>query len=164
MYKKGQYVICGVNGICQVEDITTLNLDGVDKTRKYYLLKPVFSNGSTVYKPIDLDEGMRPALSKKQAEELITEIPSIDTIAIADEKTLEKTYKDLIHSSDPKALVSLIKTIHLRKEKRLLKGFKVTALDSRYFKQAEDFLYGELSVALDIPRNEVRDYICERCE
>ncbi len=164
MYKKGQYVICGVNGICQVEDITTLNLDGVDKTRKYYLLKPVFSNGSTVYKPIDLDEGMRPALNRKQAEELITEIPSIDTIAIADEKTLEKTYKDLIHSSDPKALVSLIKTIHLRKEKRLLKGFKVTALDSRYFKQAEDFLYGELSVALDIPRNEVRDYICERCE
>jgi CarD family transcriptional regulator len=107
---------------------------------------------------------MRPALNRQQAEELITEIPSIDTIAIADEKTLEKTYKDLIHSSDPKALVSLIKTIHLRKEKRLLKGFKVTALDSRYFKQAEDFLYGELSVALDIPRNEVRDYICERCE
>ena len=164
MYKKGQYVICGVNGICQVEDITTLNLDGVDKSRKYYLLKPVFSNGSTVYKPIDLDEGMRPALNKKQAEELITEIPSIDTIAIADEKTLEKTYKDLIHSADPKALVSLIKTILLRKEKRLLKGFKVTALDSRYFKQAEDYLYGELSVALDIPRNEVRDYISERCE
>lgn len=164
MYKKGQYVICGINGICQVEDITTLNLDGVDKSRKYYLLKPVFSNGSTVYKPIDLDDGMRPALSKKQAEALITEIPSIDTIAIADEKTLEKTYKDLIHSSDPKALVSLIKTIHLRKEKRLLKGFKVTALDSRYFKQAEDFLYGELSVALNIPRNEVRDYIADRCE
>ena len=164
MYKKGQYVICGVNGICQVEDITTLNLDGVDKSRKYYLLKPVFSNGSTVYKPIDLDEGMRPALNKKQAEELITEIPSIDTIAIADEKTLEKTYKDLIHSADPKALVSLIKTILMRKEKRLLKGFKVTALDSRYFKQAEDYLYGELSVALDIPRNEVRDYISERCE
>ena len=164
MYKKGQYVICGVNGICQVEDITTLNLDGVDKSRKYYLLKPVFSNGSTVYKPIDLDEGMRPALNRKQAEELITEIPSINTIAIADEKTLEKTYKDLIHSADPKALVSLIKTILMRKEKRLLKGFKVTALDSRYFKQAEDFLYGELSVALDIPRNEVRDYISERCE
>lgn len=164
MYKKGQYVICGVNGICQVEDITTLNLDGVDKSRKYYLLKPVFSNGSTVYKPIDLDEGMRPALNKKQAEELITEIPSINTIAIADEKTLEKTYKDLIHSADPKALVSLIKTILMRKEKRLLKGFKVTALDSRYFKQAEDYLYGELSVALDIPRNEVRDYISERCE
>ncbi|MCR4789043.1 MAG: CarD family transcriptional regulator [Lachnospiraceae bacterium] len=165
MYKKGQYVICGVNGICQVEDITTLNLDGVDKSRKYYLLKPVFSNGSTVYKPTDLNDGsIRPALNKKEAEELISEIPSINTIAIADEKTLEKTYKDLIHSSDPKSLVSLIKTIHMRKEKRLLKGFKVTALDSRYFKQAEDFLYGELSVALDIPRNEVREYITERCE
>ncbi|MCR4990068.1 MAG: CarD family transcriptional regulator [Lachnospiraceae bacterium] len=165
MYKKGQFVVCGVNGICQVEDITTLNLDGIDRTRKYYLLKPVFSNGSTVYKPTDMeDKSLRLALNKKQAEELISEIPSIDTIAIADEKTLEKTYKDLIHSCDPKALVSLIKTIHLRKEKRLLKGFKVTALDSRYFKQAEDFLYGELSVALNIPKNEVRDFISSKCE
>lgn len=165
MYKKGQYVICGVNGICQIEDITTLDLDGVDKNKKFYLLKPVFSNGSTVYKPTDSDEKtLRLALNKKEAENLISSIPSIDTIAIADEKTLEKTYKDLIHSCDPKALVSLIKTIHLRKEKRLLKGFKVTALDSRYFKQAEDFLYGELSVALDIPKNEVRDYITSHCE
>ena len=160
MYKEGEYIICGNNGICQVEGTTTLNLDGVDKTRQYYLLKPVFSNKSTVYKPIDLDDGtLRKALNKSEAEDLIKEIPNIETLAIADEKTLEKTYKELIHSSNPVSLVKLIKTIHMRKEKRLLKGFKITALDSRYFKQAEDFLYGELSVALDLPREDVRVYV-----
>lgn len=160
MYQKGEYVICGTNGICQVEGITTLNLSGVDKDREYYLMKPVFSNGSVVYRPADQeDSSIRPALDKSEAENLINEIPNIKTINIIDEKTLEKTYKDLLHSCDPKALVSLIKTILLRKEKRLLKGFKITALDSRYFKQAEDFLYGELSVALDIPRNEMREFI-----
>ncbi len=165
MYKKGEYIICGNNGVCQVEDITTLDLDGIDKQRKYYLLKPVFSNGSTVYRPVDMeDHTIRPALNKAQAEELISQIPAIDTINVIDEKTLEKTYKDLIHSCDPKSLVVLIKTIHLRKEKRLLKGFKVTALDSRYFKQAEDFLYGELAVALSIPKNEVKEYIFSKCE
>lgn len=165
MFSKGEYVICGINGICQVTDITTLNLEGVDKSRKYYLMKPVFSNGSTVYKPIDLNDGtMRQALNREEAEELISEIPSIDTITIVDEKSLEKIYKELIHSCDPKALVRLIKTILLRKEKRLLKGFKVTALDSRYFKQAEDFLYGELSVALGIPKNEIRNYISQRID
>lgn len=165
MYEIGEYVVCGNNGICQVEAVTTLNLEGVDKSRKYYLMKPVFSNGSTVYKPTDLDDGsIRPALNRKEAEELIDSMPEIETIPIADEKTLEKTYKDLIHSSDPKALVQLIKTILLRKEKRLLKGFKITALDSRYFKQAEDFLYGELSVALDVPRNQMKEYIADRMD
>ena len=66
MYEIGEYVVCGNNGICQVEAVTTLNLEGVDKSRKYYLMKPVFSNGSTVYKPTDLDDGsIRPALNRK---------------------------------------------------------------------------------------------------
>ncbi len=62
------------------------------------------------------------------------------------------------------SLVKLIKTIYLRKEKRIMKGCKITAVDSRYFKLAEDFLYGELSVALDISRDEVRDYITNRID
>lgn len=165
MYKKGEYVVCGVNGICVVDDITTLNLDGVDKSRDYYFLKPVFSNGSTVYKPVDSPAStIRPALTKKEAESLLKEIPDIETMVIADDKLLEATYKELIRSGNPKDLVKLIKTIQLRKEKRLLKGFKVTALDSRYFKQAEDFLYGELSVALDTPKNEIKDSIKQMIE
>lgn len=165
MYKIGEYVICGNNGICQVEGVTTLNLEGVDNTKEYYLMKPVFSNGSTVYKPTDLDDGtIRPALNKSEAEALIADIPSIHTVNIIDEKALEKTYKELMRSFDPKAMVQLIKTIYLRKEKRLLKGFKITALDSRYFKQAEDFLYGELAVALALPRNEVKEYISQKIE
>ena len=165
MFKEGEYIICGNNGICQVEGTTTLNLDGIDKNREYYLLKPVFSNKSVVYKPIDLDDGsLRKALTKSEAEDLLHEIPSIETLAIGDEKTLEKTYKELIHSSNPVSLVKLIKTIHLRKEKRLLKGFKITALDSRYYKQAEDFLYSELSVALDIPREEIKASISRQID
>lgn len=34
-----------------------------------------------------------------------------------------------------------------------------TAIDSKYFKQAEDILYGELSVVLDIERDRVSQYI-----
>ena len=66
-----------------------------------------------------------------------------------------------MHQNSCEAWLMLIKTIYLRKEKRILKGCKVTAVDSRYFKQAEDFLYSELSVALDLPRGEVKDFICE---
>lgn len=163
MFEKGDYVICGNNGICSVQDITTLNISGVDKTRKYYLLKPVYQSGSTVYIPLDTaEQSLRKALSKEEADLLIGSIPDIPLIPLADEKTLERTYKEYIHDGSCESLVKLIKTIYLRKEKRLLKGSKVTAVDSRYFKLAEDFLYGELSVALNLSRDEVKSYI-ESC-
>ena len=160
MYKKGEYIICGSNGICQVEDITTLDIPGIDHKRMYYLLKPVFSSGSTVYKPTDSDaSALRPALSREEATSLIASIPGIPTISITDEKALEKTYKEYVHSNNCESLVQLIKTIYLRKQRRIMKGFKVTAIDSKYFKMAEDYLYSDLSVALNIPREQMRDYI-----
>lgn len=160
MFAIGDYVISGNNGICLVQDITTLNISGIDKNRKYYLLKPVFASGSTVYVPVDTaDTTMRKALSKEEALTVIRSIPDIPLIPLADEKTLERTYKEYIHQNSCEGWIKLIKTIYLREEKRILKGNKVTAVDSRYFKQAEDFLYGEFSVALDMTKDEVRTYI-----
>ncbi len=162
MYTSGDYVVCGNNGICQIQDITTLNISGVDKTRKYYILKPVFSSGSTVYTPVDTAENtLRKAMNKEEATAFIDSIPNTALIPLADEKTLERTYKEYIHQNSSEDWLKLIKTIYLRKEKRLSDGHKVTAVDSRYFKLAEDFLYGELSVALDMSKDEVREHIIQ---
>ena len=160
MFTSGDYVVCGNNGICKVQDITTLDISGIDKTRKYYILKPVFASGSTVYIPVDTaDEALRRAMTKDEAHAFIGSIPDAPLIPLTDEKTLEKTYKEYIHKNSSEGWLKLIKTIYLRKEKRLSDGHKVTAVDSRYFKLAEDFLYGELSVALDMSKDEVREYI-----
>ncbi|MBQ9928429.1 MAG: CarD family transcriptional regulator [Lachnospiraceae bacterium] len=160
MFATGDYVINGNNGICLVSDITTLDISGVDKNRKYYLLKPVFASGSTVYVPVDTAEKtMRKAVSREEALTVIAAIPDIPLIPVADEKTLERTYKEYIRQNSCEGWIKLIKTIYLRKEKRIMKGCKVTAVDSKYFKQAEDYLYGEFSVALDMTKDEVRTYI-----
>lgn len=160
MFEKGDYVICGNNGICSVSDVTTLNISGVDKNRKYFLLKPVYQSGSTIYIPVDTaGQSLRRALTKQEADLLIASIPDIPLIPLADEKTLERTYKEYMHEGTCESLVKLIKTIYLRKEKRIQKGAKVTAVDSRYFKLAEDFLYGELSVSLGLSRDQVKDHI-----
>lgn len=160
MFATGDYVISGNNGICLVSDITTLNISGVDKNRKYYLLKPVFASGSTVYVPVDTAEStMRKAVSREEALAVIAAIPDVPLIPVADEKTLERTYKEYIRQNSCEGWIKLIKTIYLRKEKRIMKGCNVTAVDSKYFKQAEDYLYGEFSVALDMTKNEVRTYI-----
>ena len=55
--------------------------------------------------------------------------------------------------------MKLLKTIYTRKQKRLKDGRKVTAVDAKYFHMAEESLYGELAVALNISRKEVEDHI-----
>lgn len=55
MYSEGEYVIYGMNGVCRVNGITTLDFDDVPKDLEYYVL---FSenNGGKIYVPVDIGE------------------------------------------------------------------------------------------------------------
>lgn len=163
MYSIGDFVACGNKGVCKVAEITKLDISGADKNEDYYILKPVYSAASTVYIPVHLaDESLRPILSKDEAEELISSIPSIDKLEIVSEKLVESEYKGCIRSNDITDLVKMIKTIYDRKRKRLEAGRKETSVDAKYFRLAGDFLFGELAISLDIPKNEVEGYITAR--
>ena len=95
VYKIGEYVICGNKGVCEVESITTLDISGVDKGREYYILKPRYMAGSTVYVPVDSSrESMRPVLNRDEAEKLIDSIPQIPMLTIINEKLTEQAYRD----------------------------------------------------------------------
>ena len=131
MFKIGDYVICSNKGVCVVENITTLNISGVDKEREYYILK------------------------------LIEAIPQIPNLVITNDKLTEQTYKECIKANDCEELVKILKTTSQRKQKRLEEGRKETALDAKYSHMAEDNLYGELAVALEINRQDVESYIME---
>lgn len=162
VFLKGEYVVCGNKGVCKVEDITTLDISGVDKKREYYILKPVYVAGSTVYVPVDTaKDSMRRVLSHDEAEELIQEIPGIPLITITNDKLLEQEYRECMKTNCCEELVKIIKTIYLRKQKRLEAGRKVTAVDAKYFRLAEDNLYGELAISLDMMREDVEGYITD---
>lgn len=157
MFQVGEYVICSNKGVCVIEDVTTLNISGVDREKQYYILKPLYSAGSTVYVPVDSQKEpmMRRVLGRTEAERLIGDIPGIPLLAIPNDKLTEQTYKDCVKSNDCQELVKLIKTIHQRRQKRMQSGRKVTAVDAKYSHLAEDNLYGELAVALNMSREEV---------
>lgn len=160
MFEIGEYVVCGNKGVCSVEDITTLDISGVDKERKYYILKPKYQAGSTVYVPVDSSgESMRRVLQREEARKLIHQIPEIPLLVITNEKLSEQTYKECMRKNCCEDWVKIIKTIYLRKQKRIQAGRKVTAVDAKYFHLAEESLYGELAVALDMNREDVEAYI-----
>ncbi len=165
VFNKGEYVVCGNKGVCIVEDVTTLNITGVDKEREYYILKPVYTSGSTVYVPVDsTKESIRKVLEREEANKLISGIPNIPLITIANDKLLEQEYRGCMKSNNCEEWVKIIKTIYLRKQKRLEAGRKVTAVDAKYFRIAEDNLYGELAISLDMPREDVESYITSEME
>ncbi len=165
MFEIGEYVVCGNNGVCLIQEITTLRMSGVDQNRKYYILKPVYSAGSTIYVPVDaLQSSLRRILSKEEATVLLDSIPQVQVMIIKDEKTVEAQYRECMQSNRCDELVKLLKTLENRKKSRLEKGHKVTALDSRYYKMAEDNLCGELAIVLGITRTEAVKFLAGKME
>ena len=164
MFRVGQYVVCGNKGVCTIEDITTLDISGVDKAKLYYILKPQYITASTVYVPVENASSLREVLTREQAEQLVEEIPKIPPLKISNEKLIEQEYRSCMRSNDSTEWVRVIKTIYGRKQKRMQAGRKETAVDARYCKKAEDRLYGELSVALGMERSQVCAYITDKLQ
>jgi len=162
MFEIGDYIIYGSQGVCKVENIGPMNMGGIKTERLYYTLLPIYISGSKVYTPIDNEKViLRAVISKDEAMQLLKEIPKLEQIDVTDEKSREQLYKDALASCDCRELVKIIKTLYLRKKERLEDGKKVTAVDERYFKMAEDSLYGELAIALGMERDEVETYITD---
>lgn len=160
MFEKGDYVVYGTRGVCLIRDIAPVDLPGVDRDRLYYIMCPVQGGSGTVYLPIDSTKAViRRVMSEQEARQLIDDIPRIEQLRVEDDKNREASYKEAMRSCSSRAWVSVIKTLSLRKRERIAAGKKITALDERYLKAAEQELYGELSVALGIPRDEMESYI-----
>lgn len=83
MFEVGEYIMCGGHGVCRVTDITGNPIDKLDKKRKYYILEPIFEKSSTIYTPVDNEKVlMRRIMDEKDAKELISQIPKIETVWI----------------------------------------------------------------------------------
>lgn len=160
MYQIDDYVVYGNYGLCRVKDISTLDMEGVSKDRQYYFLTPVSGNHGVVYTPVDnIKVVIRGIMTKDNAEALLKSIKNIDTMEILAEKAREEKYRECIKSCDGTEWMRLILTIRERMQERIGQGKKVTSLDERYLKLAEDYLYTELAVALDIKSEDVPEYI-----
>lgn len=165
MFGKGDIVVCGKNGVCRIVDVGEVDFLWAEKGRMYFILQPVYSPASKAYIPVDkADSLMRRAMDEKEAAALIADIPRIDQIAIKNEKICEELYKECLRKNESREWVRLLKTTYLRQEKRSQAGRKITAVDSKYSRLAEESLYGEIAQALGIPRDEVEDYIRRQIE
>lgn len=162
MFEAGSYIIYGTKGVCKVEAIGTLNLPGVDGHRLYYTLSPVNERNGTIYTPVENSKvAMREVISREDALALIEEIPSIESLWITNEREREQLFQKALLTCDCREAIKIIKTLYLKKQQRLAAGKNATAMDQKYLQYAQEQLYGELAIALDMDKNQVENYITE---
>ena len=158
MLAKGEYIVCGNKGVCMVEDITTVQMEGIDSKKLYYLLKPVSSKSNTIYVAVDnKTSSIRKILTREEALTLIESMSTIGFLCIADDKSAEAVYKESFNKNNIVELVKIIKTSYFRREERTRQGRKVVAVDDKYYKIACEYLFSELSVSLDVDKQEIEN-------
>lgn len=110
MFQIGEYVVHGNDGICEVKDITQLELPGGSSKRQYYLLVPQKEKNGRIYSPVESSKVQtRKVITKQEADTLIREIPAIQAAWVENEKLRENVYKEAIKSCDLRELVKIIK-------------------------------------------------------
>lgn len=163
MFAVDDYIVYGNHGVCKVEKIGTVSLAMADKNKIYYTLRPIYKTEAVVYAPVENPKSViRSVLTKEDADRLIEEIPTLESAWVGSEKEREMQYKTALRSCDCKELIRIIKTLYQRKQDRIKDGKKVTVVDERYFRQAEEQLYGELAFAMNVDRSQVGDYLNAR--
>ena len=160
MYQLGDLIIYGGEGVCRVEAVGPLALSDMKSDKLYYTLQPLYRTG-TVFAPVEGKVFMRPVMGREEAEALVRSIPDIQENRLEGRnlRVAGEYYQKMLDSHDCADLVQLIKTIYVKQQTAHAAGRKGGQVDERYRKRAEDTLYGELAVALDIPKDEVEAYI-----
>lgn len=163
MYQCGDLIVYGVTGVCRVEAVETPQQRGPGAGRQFYLLKPLYQDG-TIRIPVDSKVFMRPVISRQEAEKLIDAIPGMRAEACHERNftQLAAHYQQQLGSHSCTELVELVMSIYAKKQYAESRNRRFGQVDARFMKRAETLLYGELSIALGIPFEEVQPYISHR--
>ncbi len=165
MFQKGDYVVYHDMGVCLVEDVGIPVGTPLERKQKpYYRLQPVYGKGS-IYIPTDTSLFMRAVMNRQEADQFILSIPQI---AVFEEqpgfKEKDAAYRNALETHSCVDLTRILKSVYEKNLQLRESGRKMGRNDQQYKKQAEALLYGELSIALQIPLEDVEDYICRKLD
>ena len=165
MYQVGDRIIYGSNGVCVIEEIKMIEVPHTNEEKAYYSIKPFYQE-CRISVPVDTKMFMRPVISREEAQALIAHIPNVDAQPYFNTalRQLQEYYEKKLSTHSCADLIELTVSLHRKKAQVLAQKRKFGAIDERYMKRAEDLLFGELSVALDVPKSEIRTRITSELE
>lgn len=162
MFDIGERVVYGKSGVCLIKDITEQELI-INQKRTYYVLQPFSQQNSIIYAPVDSDKvSIRPVMTADEANRLIDEMPKIAKQVCEDPINEQKSETLTVFSNSSEDLAVIATRIYEKKKFAKAHKKKLGTIDEKNMRIAETLLFGELSVALNIPLEEVSTYIDKR--
>ncbi len=160
MHYVNETVLYGTYGVCRIADIEERDFTGSPKT--YYVLKPVKDEKSTIYVCVHNEKAvrqMRQVMSADEIHELIRNMPEETAEWIENKNERNEKYKAILNSGDRHALVRMVRSLYLHRQRQKELGKKMHITDEKFFKDAEKMLYDEFAAALNIRQEQVLPYI-----
>lgn len=142
-------------GVCRIEDIAVLS--GDTSGLQYYVLQPLFGEdkGTILRVPVSNTSSLSPVLSKDEAIDLVKSWGGSGSSYETDSKKRKLSYEAAISTGNLSLMAPLLEGV---KQKKLLEGH-LNSMDQQFYNRAEPFLFGQLSIALGIPYEEVDGFI-----
>lgn len=146
-YHIGEKVVHCPEGVCEVEDICQIEMDKMKKY--YYRLKPIQSNVKVVYIPIDkIEIHVRPLKTKKELEKIFCIEPEEQLICYRNPQKRMDMQNQAVREDDAVMLIQLIKMYRRKRQKN-----HISLGDARWLKEAECYLFSEMSEVLECDYN-----------
>lgn len=156
-YKIGDHVVHG-REVGQIREIIK-DFRGMGD---YYRIQSLHDESLFVMTPVDTKKKtVRSIISKDDAEKLINEISSIETIEF-EQRNAESIYNNLIKSGDHHDMIRLIKTSYEKCADRTKKGLARNEKDKMFLRMGERLLYSEMAVALGKSYDDTKQYVINR--
>lgn len=163
MFQVNDTVSYSTQGVCKIVAIEKLKLTG--KLEGYYVLKPIYQEGSKIYVPVSnerLTSKMRRVLSREEITELIKIMPDSEAAWISNDAERHEKYQAILSSGDRHQIAALIKTLYLKQNEKKQSGKRLRQSDEQILKRAQSILYEEFALVLNIKPEQVIPFLHEQ--
>lgn len=149
MYRKNDYVFYGSGGLCLIDDITPDPFPGAREGVTYYVMHTLNEPQQTIWNPVDNTQVlMRPVLTVKEAERLLSDFPALPLLEGENAKALREQYTTALKSGDPREWGRILRTYRVRQVSAAAKLLRVTEAEQNFYTNARRALAGEIALVL----------------
>ncbi len=160
-FQAEELIVYGESGVCRVLGVEPRPF--LDRVINCYKLQPLYQS-CVIYTPTENGNVfMRQIISKEEAKDILDGFlnsPPLD-LPTGAPRVVTEYYSALIKTHDCRTLASLITSVYRKRQRLITEKKKLSAIDERFMKKAEDLLFGELAAALELTKPDLFGIVAE---
>ena len=135
------------------------------KRTQYLVLDPLAQTESRFYLPVENPTAMaklKTVLAKDELTALLASEEVRQDAWIQEENQRKQHYRELIGSGDRVSLMQMVSTLYRYRASQNAAGRKFHQSDENFLRDAEKLLASEISLVLELPAEDARNYLREQ--